>query len=261
MNETKKIKIAIIDDNKEYIESLVESLSFFSEIEICGTATKYKPALDLLIEEKPDLVFLDIEMPSKSGFELLKEVREKGATFSVIFYTAYDKYVVQALREQALDYILKPVDPEELKNAIDRYKIRRKANMEFLPPVALTNLNGNSEKIALPTFLGLQFIEKNQILLFQSIKGGAFEKTYWEAMLTDSTKIKLSKNISAEKILKSLPHDCFFQINQSAIINLAFLKGIVYKTHDCELIPPFDIIKLTFSRSQLLKMKEIFDVF
>jgi len=261
MSNLEKIRIAIVDDNKECIDELTENLSVISDLEVCGTATKYKQALGLLLKEKPDLVFLDVEMPCKNGFNLLNEVREKGATFSVIFYTAYEKYMIQALRESALDYILKPIDPEELNNAIDRFRELRKTQIKVISADALPNLKGNSEKIALPTYLGLQFSEKNRIVLFRCVSGKKLEKPYWEVLLTDSTTIRLSNHITAEKILNSLPETCFFLINQSCIINIAFLNGIIYKTHDCLLMPPFDQLKLTISRPQFLKMKEIFDIF
>lgn len=261
MSNPEKIRIAIVDDHKEWIDSLIENLSVYSEAEVCGTATNYKQAIDLLQNEKPDLVFLDVEMPGKSGFELLDEVRELGIAFSVIFYTAYDKYMIKALREQALDYILKPIDPAELKIAIDRYNVLRETEMALSQLPVSPNSNGNSEKIALPTYLGLQFIEKNRIVLFQCIRGGVFEKPSWEALLIDSTQLKLSKNITSEKIHKALPKECYFQINQSCIINIAFLSGLIYKTHECLLIPPFDKMKLSVSKSQINKMKEIFDVF
>jgi len=261
MSNLEKIRIAIVDDNKECINELTESLLFIADVEICGTATKYKQALDLLLKEKPELVFLDVEMPCKNGFELLKEVREKGAAFSVIFYTAYDKYMIKALREQALDYILKPVDPEEIKNAIDRFRVIRNTQIKVIPTDALPNLKGNSEKIALPTYLGLQFLEKTRIVLFRCVNEEILAKPYWETLLIDSTTIRLSNHITAEKIMNSLPETCFFLIKQSCIINIAFLNGIVYKTRECHLMPPFDQLKLTASRTQFLKMKEIFDIF
>jgi len=261
MNNLEKIRIVIVDDNKDCINALVENLLFIADLEVCGTATRYKQALDLLLKEKPDLVFLDVEMPCKNGFELWKEAREKGAIFKVIFYTAYDKYLINALREQALDYIFKPINPEELSNAINRFRVLQKAPIKVIPSDALPILKGNSEMIALPTYLGLQFLEKNRIVLFRCVSGKTFEKPYWEALLTDSTTIRLSNHMTAGKIMNSLPETCFFLINQSCIINTTFLNGIVYKTHDCYLMPPFDKIKLTISRTQFLKVKETFDVF
>jgi two-component system LytT family response regulator len=256
-NNLSKIRIAIIDDNQDCITSLLEKLSFFSEIEVCGYETRYKQSLGLLLYEKPDLVFLDIEMPCKSGFKLLNEARERGANFSVIFFTSYSKYMVQALRESALDYILKPVDPAELKNAINRYKVFNSTQLAN----QLSGMQGRSETIIIPSQSGLQFLEKNNILLFQSNSETIFHKTYWEALQTDLKPVKLGHFLSAKKIMNVLPCSSFFQINQSCIINLSFLYMVQHSTRNCLLIPPYDKIKLTVSRSQLTKMKEDFEVF
>lgn len=261
MNITEKIKVAIIDDNKEFVESLIDHLIAFPELELCGSATRYRPARELLLNEKPDLVFLDVEMPEKNGFELLNEVCAKGATFSVIFYTAYDKYMIQALRESAFDYILKPVDPAELRNAINRFKGQRAA--ETATGIS-QNLNGNGTApmiIALPTIFGLKFIDTNRILLFRSIRCNVLSKAVWEALLIDASVIKLGANATAEKILQLLSKQHLLQINQSCIINLNYLSTVEFKTHSCALMPPYDKLELTVSRSYLLKLKEVYEVF
>jgi len=261
MNNYTKIRAAIVDDNKEFLESLVDHLYVFPDIEICGSATRYKQARDLLLDEKPDLVFLDVEMPCKNGFELLNEVRAKGATFSVIFYTAYDKYMIQALRESAFDYILKPVDEAELKIAIDRFISQRASGLATTDAPQLQGTNGIIEIIALPTHLGLRFVDKNRILLFRSIKDNLLAKSAWEALLTDSTVIKLGANTTAERIQQLLSKERFLQINQSCIINMSFMNTIEFKNRACLLIPPFDKLSLYVSRAQLARLKEIYEVF
>jgi two-component system LytT family response regulator len=121
--ETASIKTIIIDDNKEYLFSLRENLALFPEVEIIGEATQYKNAKQLLLKTQPDLIFLDIEMPGKNGFELLNEVKtEMKHPFKVVFYTAYDKYIIDALRQSAFDYLVKPVEINELKEVLGRYK-------------------------------------------------------------------------------------------------------------------------------------------
>ena len=121
-------------------------------------------------------------------------------------------------------------------------------------------MNQVPEKIAIATSSGLQFLDLNRILLFQNIRGTKFDKTCWEIMLHDSTQIKLNRSITAEIIMKLRPHAGFFQINQSVILNLSFLDEIIFKSNQCELIAPFKHIKLTISRTQLLKLKEIYDI-
>ena len=261
MNELQKIQVAIVDDNREFLESLKEHLSFYPDIEICGTATQYRQAKDLLLNEKPDLVFLDIEMPCKNGFELLDEVRKKGGTFSVIFYTAYDKYMIQALRESAFDYILKPITDEELKNALERFKNQRNQQSSTTPLPLYQGIQGMPEIIALPSNLGLRFVDKNRLLLFRCISGGILEKSSWEVLLTDYSTIKLGANTTADRIVQLMNKDRFLQINQSCIINLNYLNMVEFKTRNCLLVPPFDTMKLSVSRTQLSLLREAFEVF
>ena len=261
MNNPSKIRIAIVDDNQDCIHLLIEKLSDFSDIEVCGAETRFKPALELLLNKKPDLVFLDIEMPGKNGFRLLNEAREQGATFCVIFFTAYNKYIIQALREAALDYILKPIDPNELKNSIERYKVIRecRAATNLMPHQC--GLIPRPETILFPTLTGLQSLDKSSILLFRSTCGSVFHPPCWEVLLTDLSIIQLSPFLSAKKICNILSSSDFFQINQSCIVHLKFLHMVRHANRSCELIPPYDQIKLTVSRLQMIRMKELFEVF
>jgi two-component system, LytTR family, response regulator len=260
MKDSKTIRTAIIDDKQEHIDSLKGHLSLFPEIELCGCATRYKQASKLLIDENPDLVFLDIEMPCKNGFELLNEARETGSEFSVIFYTAYDKYMIRALRESAFDFILKPVRYEELKDAIDRFKIQHHFHSETVPMLLSQGQTVKSEIIALPTYYGIQFMNINRILMFRSSKTNLVAKSSWEGVLTDKTTMRLARGVSAERISSHFK-DRFFQINQSCIVNLSYLSIVEYKTRQCTLLSPFDKIELTVSRTQLSKLKERFDTF
>lgn len=261
MTETEKIQVAIVDDNKDFLESLNEHLAFIPDIVVCGTATQYRHARELLLNGKPDLVFLDIEMPCKNGFELLNEVREKGSAFSVIFYTAYDKYLIKALRESAFDYILKPVDPVELKSVIERFKKQRAEQSAKATIPLFQGIQGIPEVIALPSNMGLRFVDKNQIILFRCVNGSLLEKSSWEVLLTDSTTIKLGANTTADRIIKLMNKNRFLQINQSCIVNLNYMSLVEFKTRKCLLIPPFDNIDITVSRTHFSKLRESFEVF
>jgi len=259
MEASKTIRTAIIDDKQQLIDVLKDHLSFFPEIEVCGTASQHRQAGKLLANENLDLVFLDVEMPIKNGFELLYEARNAGAEFSVIFYTAYDKYVIKALRESAFDYILKPVQHDELKIVLDRYtQYRGNQSKTIFKPLFL-NQKGSPEIVALPTYYGIQFMNINQILLFRSTKTKLLERSAWECILTDASIIKLPVGISAERILSIFLKDRFFQISQSCIINLSYLNIVEYKPPQCVLFPPYDKVKLTVSRTQLSKLKDRFD--
>jgi len=257
MNGSDKIQTAIIDDDEEFVFALKEHLGFFPEIQLQGCASKYNQSKTLLLKENLELVFMDIEMPVKSGFELLDEVRKlRKVMFSVVFYTAYDKYMIQGLRESAFDYMLKPVKPEDLKQVIDRYKQKRKSDqpVNFAPAS-----QGITEIISLPTPIGLRFMDKNNIVLLQCIKEQTNDKPVWKAILTDMGEVKLRTGTTAKDILDLMGKTKFIQINQSAILNLNYLGSIEFKTRECQLIPPFNGIKQVASRSHLYELRNKYD--
>lgn len=122
------------------------------------------------------------------------------------------------------------------------------------------NLNRSSDIIALPTAEGVSFYEKNRILLFRSVSLKPSNRSYWEAMLIDNSLIKLPNKVTAETIFNHLTKDSFFQINQSYIINRAYLSDVTFKTNVCKLFEPHDKIELTVSRAQLIKMRKTFEI-
>lgn len=257
-----KIRTAIIDDNEDNLTILQDYLSFFPSIEYIGGATKYTKAKKLLLENKPDLVFLDIEMPCKNGFELLHEVREKGCDeLNVIFYTAYDQYVIKALRESAFDYLLKPFTMEELKEVINRYIHEKQIGKPAKKTSVFQGFKGMPDMVALPTSTGIHFVDKNNIVLFQCAKDDPKTKPSWTVMENSHQLYKLRQGVTAKDILAIIGNECFVLVNQSAIVNLAYLASIEFKNRECQLIPPFDLIDLSVSRSQLSELRARFDVF
>lgn len=255
-----KMKTVIIDDDEECISSLKHQLAAFPTIEIVGTATRYTKAKALIVNSKPDLLFLDIEMPTKNGFELLKEIRENGcAQTNVVFFTAYDKYTIQALRESAFDYLLKPVKKEELKVVMERFA-NKKAKALNYPTCPLIPQKDFSNTIALSTFIGFKFIDRNDIVLINCIKKNRFEKPYWEALTKTSETLKLKKNTSAKEIIQLIGDKQFVKINQSCILNLSYLCAIEFKTRNCILVSPFNELYLTVSRSIMPDLRDRFDI-
>jgi two-component system LytT family response regulator len=263
MKDSSPIRIAIIDDQPTFIETLKDHLSLFPEIEICGSTSNYKHASKLLTNDDLDLdlVFLDVEMPNKTGFELLKVARAAGSKFSVIFCTENGNFGLQAIRESAFDYIVKPFRPEELKEIIERFKKQRSSNLKAVSIPMFHGFAGMPEIIVLPTYAGIQFLDINRILMFRSAKSSLVGKSSWEVILTNETTNRLTGEISAVRILNHYSKGHFIQLSQSCIVNLSYLNMEEYKTHQCKLIPPYDKIELTVSRAQLSKLKDKFDAF
>ena len=257
MNGSDKIQTAIIDDDEEFVFALREHLGFFPEIQLQGVASKYNQSKTLLLKENLELVFMDIEMPVKSGFELLDEARKsRKQMFSVVFYTAFDKYILQGLREAAFDYLLKPVKTEDLKSVIDRFKQKRRSDL----PVNFTPVSrGITEIISLPTPIGLRFMDKNNIVLLQCTREQTNDKPGWKAILTDMSEVKLRAGTTARDILDLMGKTKFIQINQSAILNLNYLGSVEFKTRDCQLIPPYNGLKLVASRTHLYELRTKYD--
>ena len=125
-------KVIIIDDEKAAIETLRRDLEVQTDLEIKGTAGNGAKGKKLIMDIHPDLLFLDIELPDIQGIRLLSEIREQVLwDMKVVFYTAYDKYLLQALRESAFDYLLKPYDIEELNLIIEYLKDKRLWQVEL----------------------------------------------------------------------------------------------------------------------------------
>lgn len=259
MPQKNSITVVIIDDETEAIAKLTQHLEIIPNVEIVGTATKYLKGIHLITEFKPDLLFLDIEMPCKNGFELLEEIEKRGLRngLTVIFYTAYDKYTIQALRESAFDFILKPPASKEVNHTITRYRESRdkKPASESRP----TEVTGK-KMVALPTGTGLVFVPKAEIVYLESRKTDLGLRSAWSATLNNLQTIRLRQNTKANSIIGYLGDENFIQLSQSVIVNASYIKAIEYKTQSCLLFPPFDLIPLKISRQFLVELRERFDV-
>ena len=117
----RQISVFILDDNRDAVSRIEILLANNEKIKICGSETDPERALPLIRSLRPDLILLDIEMPGMGGFDLLEEIREDGYNPSVVFISGYEKYAIKAIKESALDYLLKPVDKNELNLAIQKY--------------------------------------------------------------------------------------------------------------------------------------------
>ncbi len=213
------ISAVILDDEQNNIGALENLLKqFCPEINITGSASDIETGSALITKTEPQLVFLDIEMPFGNAFDMLEKMMP--LTFEVIFVTAFEKYAIRAFKYVALDYLLKPVNIEELKKAVGRAKLRieeKKINtrIEFL----LENFRNESpglKKIALPASDGWIFEEIENIVHLQA------EGNYKYVFTRDGGKKLVSKNLKEFEDL--LPTALFCRIHHSHIINLNFIK-------------------------------------
>ena len=247
-------KVIIIDDEKAAIETLRRDLEVQADLEIKGTAGNGAKGKKLIMDIHPDLLFLDIELPDIQGIRLLSEIREHVLwDMKVVFYTAYDKYLLQALRESAFDYLLKPYDIEELNLIIERYRKTMASSAQPLPSFAsaVGTLMPGRDLFMISTVTGFRFLRLEEIGYFEYLK----DKRLWQVELFNQTKLCLKKNTTAGDIIGY--SDAFVQISQSAIININYLARI--KSKQCLLYPPFsDKEDLIISRGFLKELQERF---
>ncbi len=204
------MKAIIIDDEKRARVSLSLLLQeYCPEVELVAECENLPEGVKAIRKFNPDLVLLDIEMPGHSGLELVDFFDEKEINFSIIFTTAYNEYAIQAFKLSALDYLLKPIIPEELINAISR--MERHKSLQF-KALAENIQNEFFEKIAVPSGNTLILIKISDIVY---IKG---EGSYSEIYMQDKSKHMVSRNLkNFEEIL--LKDKRFLRTHKSYIVN------------------------------------------
>ena len=218
------IKAIIVDDeakSRATLNSLVTK--HCKNISIAEMADSVDAAILAIEKHKPDLVFLDIEMPFGSGFTLLERI--KNPAFDVIFTTAYDHYAIKAIKFSALDYLLKPIDIDDLTAAVD--KLENKSSDKKAPApdfeLLLSNLKlkSNSAKISVPTFDGLQMLNAADIIKCTA------DESYTHITLANGSKLMVSRILKEYEDLLSDMN--FFRVHNSCLINLAhvvkYVKG------------------------------------
>jgi len=208
----------IIDDERKARQLLGMMLA-----EHCPTVKVLADCEDLpsgvkaIKREKPDIVFLDIEMPGHSGLEILDFFEEEDITFNLVFTTAYSEYAINAFKMSAIDYLLKPIQQNELIRAVE-YSTKKKEQIDSLK-ILQENLSGKSKKIVINQHSGIELLNTNDILFFKA--NGA----YTEIHKNDGGYIMTSKNLKHfEDLLSDLPH--FFRTQKSYIINIKSVNHI-----------------------------------
>lgn len=245
-----KYKVAIVDDNVAAVDALRMAFERKAFIEVVGHATLYEQAKRLVFSTQPDLLFLDVELPCYTGFQLLEEIRPQITwPMQVVFYTAYDKYVMDALRVSAFDVLLKPFSFEELDQVLDRFLKSKK--FTEIPPLPTTEQLVQNSSFLVSTVYGFKVMYASQI--------GAFYynryKRQWSVVHVDNCELFLKRSTTANEILAY--SSCFVQVNQQAIINVNYLALI--KHMRCVMIPPFDHLNdLKISRKYFSMLEEVF---
>jgi two-component system LytT family response regulator len=215
------ITAIIIDDEAKGRLALRKKLQqYCPSVTILAEAADGLEAIDIIEKHRPQLIFLDIEMPKMNGFEMLNAITEKN--FHIIFTTAYDQYAIKAIKYAAFDYLLKPVDIEELKTAVA--KIDTKENNQTKNQAQLLQQNiqhpkKQFNKLAIPTLEGLLFFDINEIIHLEA------NSNYTILFFLNKPKITASKTLKEFEEL--LPDDIFFRPHHSHMINLNYIKRYI----------------------------------
>ena len=211
------ITAVLIDDEPAALEVLSWQLAeYCPQVTVVGTSSNAAEGVTLIREKNPDLLFLDIEMPVQNGFSLLEAFEEPA--FDIIFTTAYNQYAIKAFKFCAFDYLLKPIDADDLKSSVARYVAKQKGSikgqlLELSHQLQQKHLN----RIAVPSSDGLMMLRPEQIVRLES------ESNYTRIFLENNKKLLISKTLKdLEDALTAYP---FYRVHHSHLINLGHVQS------------------------------------
>src|SRR3954471_14831342 len=240
------IKAIIIDDERLARSELRKLLMDFPEIEVVAEASNAGEGVEKIENINPDLIFLDIQMPGKTGFDMLSELDKAPL---VIFTTAYDEYALKAFEVNALDYLLKPVEPKRLADAIQKLHSQEdKDNHQVNPMNMNRSILNESDQVFVKDGERCWFVKLAEIRLFESV--GNYAKVYFA-----NNKPLILKSLNA--LEERLDEKIFFRANRKHIVNLRMIEkiepyfngGLLLELHGGE--------KVEVSRRQAVKFKEM----
>lgn len=248
--ETSSVRVMIIDDDPIAVTILRDLLQDYDWIEVAGTAFTLEDGHRLVETLRPELVFLDIELNDTTGFELLEELDTLyGEIPKVIFYTAYPRYMLNALRMQAFDFLLKPIDVAELSLILERYRLYRGDCAPLLHSKGEIRPASTGVTARTPRSMTVSTITNERLVVIPSdivyFKYDQMRKL-WEVILKNMKRYMLRRHTTAE-ILLSLS-DQFVRTHKTYIVNTGYLAKI--SDNECELVPPFNrITEIKISRT------------
>ena len=240
------MKAVIIDDERLARTELKKLLQDFSEIEIVDEASNADEGIAKIEQHNPDLIFLDIQMPGKTGFDMLSELDKSPA---VVFTTAYDEYALRAFDVNALDYLLKPIEPKRLAEAISKLLSSEvKEYKHSSEPLTYDSLLGENDQVFVKDGERCWFVKLNEIRLFESV--GNYAKVFFGV-----NKPLILKSLNA--LEERLDPKIFFRANRKHIVNLRMIEKIEPYFNGGLLIELKGGEKIEVSRRQTVRFKEM----
>lgn len=233
------MRALIVDDERLARKELINLLGDFKNVEILGEAANADEALEMIDQKKPDVIFLDIQMPGKTGFELLESLDKAP---KVVFTTAYDEYALKAFEFNALDYLLKPIHQDRLKECISKLSVEVKDN--YGNSGSKLNLD---DRVFVKDGERCWFVKLADVRLFES--DGNYIKVYF-----DNNRPMIHKSLNA--LDKKLDERAFFRASRKHIINLSWVEGIESWFNGGLLVRLKGGDKIEVSRRQASKFKD-----
>lgn len=233
-----KINAIIVDDEQEAIDYLSILLKEnCPQVELLTTSTNSDDALRKIDRHQPELVFMDIEIDHRNGFDVVNEIKTLNRVPHIIFVTAYDRYAVEAFKANATDYLLKPIEKEELIRAVNKYAdiAQKQVDLQYIQKL----IGKASSRLRFNTRNGYILIDPNEIVYCQA------DGNYTEIFLQDSSKKLISYNLRS--LISQLPENSFKRISRFHAINEKFLREVDRGKHLCLLQNGKETITLSYS--------------
>ncbi len=208
------IKAILVDDERHCRETLsIQLEKYCTEVQLLAQCNSAVQGLEAIAQYQPDVVFLDVEMPKMNGFEMLQQFSH--IPFEVIFTTGYDAYAIKAIRFSAIDYLLKPIDKDELRKAVGKVRQKTTHNLNQQLDILLERLGTKQvplQKIALPTLDGFELVPIENILHCEA------DSNYTHVVLKHGKKVLVSRTL--KEIEELLDGHAFLRIHHSYLVNL-----------------------------------------
>lgn len=278
--EQDKIKVVIVDDEPQSILRLENDLAALDDFEVIATSSSAMSAKTLVMSMQPDVLFIDVEMPGQTGFEVLQSLRdEMPMDLIVVFYSAFNKYMIDALRASAFDFLLKPYQQEELELVVGRIRQKMEggdgsssssSSSSFSSSFSsssseshqdsqnLLGVNGllgtSGKRLAIQSISGLLMVKPDEVFCCTFDE----DTRLWHLRLANGQIHKLKKQTTAKAVLSLSPS--LAQVRQDCIINLDYLISIENYTLRCIFSPPFDQENITVSRRCYKAVKEKLEI-
>jgi two-component system LytT family response regulator len=210
----KKLSALIVDDEesaRKLLKALLQETLYFNEIRTSSSAASAQIELS---DFEPDIIFLDIKMPGRDGFSFLEDIKNEAHKSEIVFVTAYDQYAIKAIKNQAFDYLLKPVSRKELKQCIERFNERKKENLLNENSIKVIQKEEGLTRIRVNTRTGTVFINPSSILYCKADGN-------YTVICTGEKQHLCSINLG--KVAEMLPGKTFIRLGRSHIINFEFI--------------------------------------